>query len=46
VKTLARVDTEAVLKDASRGWYYDDVSDILLIKIPDQGSAKTVQVSK
>lgn len=43
---LARVDSKADLKDASRGWYYDDVSDILWIRFPDQGAAGTVQIDK
>ncbi|HXH49691.1 MAG TPA: TIM-barrel domain-containing protein, partial [Terriglobia bacterium] len=43
---LARVGSEADLKDASRRWYYDDASDVLWIKFPDQGSASTVQISR
>ncbi|TAM82258.1 MAG: DUF4968 domain-containing protein [Acidobacteria bacterium] len=43
---LASVETDADLKDAARGWYYDDVNDILLIKFGDQGVARTVEVEK
>jgi alpha-glucosidase len=45
-RVLAHADTEAALKDASRGWYYDDMSNILWIKFPDQGAARTVRVDK
>ncbi|HET7101873.1 MAG TPA: hypothetical protein VFJ52_12040 [Terriglobia bacterium] len=40
------MDSKAALKDASRGWLYDDVSDILWIRFPDQGVAGTVQIEK
>lgn len=43
---LARVDSKAALKDASRGWFYDDESDILWIRFPDRTAASTVQIEK
>jgi alpha-glucosidase len=43
---LARIDSKAALKQASHGWYYDEVSNVLWIKFPDNGAASTVQIEK
>ena len=45
-KPLARVKSKGDLSAAAQGWYYDDVSNILWVRFPDQGAARTVQVEK
>ncbi len=44
--TLDASGTKAALENSSQGWYYDDVHNILWVKFPDQGVARTVQVEK
>ena len=43
---LAQVKTESALKDSAQGWYYDEEANILWVKFPDQGAARTVQIEK
>ena len=43
---LASAESKAALKTSTRGWYYDGVHNILWIKFPDRGTARTVRIDK
>jgi alpha-glucosidase (family GH31 glycosyl hydrolase) len=41
---LTEYDNEASLRNASEGWYYDNVNDIVWGKVSDDGSGCTIEV--
>jgi hypothetical protein len=43
-KELAAQSSVEALEGASQGWAYDDATDIVWLKIPDQGIALRAQI--